>query len=276
MKFLQALRNSVQSFESDLNNSSLFEHNGEKGEFREQKISKFLRPFLPECYSLGSGQVFSADGASSNQIDVVLYDQFFSNILFKDANSSLFPCESVYGTIEVKSDLDSRELTASIDNISSVKRLQRANSDMFDLLSHRSLRVSKAPGNTLQYDQAKRNPYLGMVFAYSAMKPEAVANKLNEYLASKQLPPDQMPDYIFAYKQGYVVSRARKNNDVLNICPIGQPFDQYAYLELGSDTLPFFFLTANISLNNIMLKAPDLNYYWQQVIKEIGEKQNKG
>ena len=84
-----------------------------------------------------------------------------------------------------------------------------------------------------------------------------------------------MPDFIFAYKQGYVVSRARKNAGELYICPIGQSFDQYACLELSADTLPFFFLTANLSLNNIMLKAPDLNLYWQQVIREIGEKQNK-
>jgi hypothetical protein len=36
---------------------------------------------------------------------------------------------------------------------------------------------------------------------------------------------------------------------------------------LGTGTLPLFFLTANICLNQIILKAPDLNAYWQEVLK---------
>ena len=83
MKFLQALRNSASKLSAEFEDSKLFSHSGEKGEFREQIISQLLKPFLPSCYGLGSGQVFSLDENVSNQIDIVIYDEIFSNVLFK-------------------------------------------------------------------------------------------------------------------------------------------------------------------------------------------------
>jgi len=47
----------------------------------------------------------------------------------------MFPCESVYATIEVKSRLDSSELANAIQNVRSVKELRRAPSDMLDITS---------------------------------------------------------------------------------------------------------------------------------------------
>jgi len=46
----------------------------------------------------------------------------------------LFPAESVFGSIEVKSRRDRSELRVAIDNIASLKRLPRVDSDMMDLL----------------------------------------------------------------------------------------------------------------------------------------------
>jgi hypothetical protein len=112
MKLLQALRNASQRVNFDFEDSKLFSHPGEKGEMREQIIKNFLRPFLPQCYDIGSGQVFSEDGQESRQIDLVIYDSVFSNVLFRDAQSCLFPCESAYGAVEVSSTLDSMSLGA--------------------------------------------------------------------------------------------------------------------------------------------------------------------
>ena len=106
MRLLDALRNSVIRLEAGLADSRLFDHMGDRGEFREQVVERFLRPYLPKCYGLGSGAIFSANGMSSRQIDIVLYDAVFSNVLFSDSPNSLYPAESVFGAIEVKSDLD--------------------------------------------------------------------------------------------------------------------------------------------------------------------------
>ena len=161
MILLQALRNAAGRLAASFEDSKLFQHCGERGQFREHVIGQFLRPMLPECYGIGSGQVFSEDGTESREIDIVLYDRVFSGVLFRDAPSSLFPCESVYGSIEVKSNLTTAELESSIENVRSVKRLKRAPSDMCDLLPFRRLGI----GNGLQIDPRTRNPYLGFIFA---------------------------------------------------------------------------------------------------------------
>lgn len=134
MILLQAVRNQAAQIALRLQDSNLFTHMGDRGTFREGIISEFLRPFLPECYGLGSGEVFSADGTQSAQIDIVLYDAIFSTVLFRNADKQLFPAESVFGSIEVKSRLDSDGLRIAVDNVASLKRLPRPDSDMLDLL----------------------------------------------------------------------------------------------------------------------------------------------
>jgi hypothetical protein len=37
-------------------------------------------------------------------------------------------------------------------------------------------------------------------------------------------------------------------------------------INTGQDTLPIFFLTVNIWLNNTFLRVPDLNAYWMQLV----------
>jgi hypothetical protein len=113
---------------TNFEDSKLFDHSGERGEFREQIISQLLRPFLPNCFGLGTGEIFSSDGNTSHQIDIVIYDTVYSNVLFKSGPKSIFPCESVYGEIEVKSMLSSEELIIGLDNIASMKKLNREDS----------------------------------------------------------------------------------------------------------------------------------------------------
>ncbi|MGC2828143.1 MAG: DUF6602 domain-containing protein, partial [Candidatus Acidiferrum sp.] len=72
---------------------------------------------------------FSANGTQSAQIDIVIYDAIFSTILFRNEDKSLFPAESVFGSIEVKSNLNGNELRTSIENVVSLKCLTRSDSD---------------------------------------------------------------------------------------------------------------------------------------------------
>jgi hypothetical protein len=251
MKLLQALRNAAKHMAADFEDSRLFDHSGDKGEFREYMIGKLLRPFLPECYGIGSGQVFAADGEASHQIDVVLYDTIFSNVLFRDASNSLFPCESVYGTIEVKSRLSTEELHTSISNIASVKRLNRAPTDGLDILP---MRRFPRIGSGLKYTPNNvANPYLGIVFAYDGLTADGVISVLHEYLAAQELPPEHLPNFVCCYKRGFLLWRIRADDFLV---PFGEPaFAGYGVLYSGSDTLPLFYLSINICLNSIRLNV---------------------
>ena len=91
MQLLQALRNATAHLEASFEDSKLFSQNLDRGEHREEIIKEFLRPFLPKCYGLNSGEVFSKDGKQSRQIDIVIYDDVFSNVLFQYKKISCSP-----------------------------------------------------------------------------------------------------------------------------------------------------------------------------------------
>jgi hypothetical protein len=262
MRLIEAIRNSVQRLEADLSDSHLFDHKGDRGEFREQIIEGFLRPFLPRCYGLGSGQVFSEKGKGSRQLDVVIYDDVFSTVLFRDKNDQLFPCESVFGSIEVKSRLMTEELDTAIENVAALKGLTRAPSDGLDLLPFRRINV----GTGLSIAPGVKNPYLGIVFAYDGLTDTTVLDNLNNRVGNPTQDKFLLPDFFFNYKRGYMIQRSKLVNNVADSAFLGEPFDLFVSINTGQDTLPIFFLTVNIWLNNTFLRVPDLNAYWMQLV----------
>lgn len=98
-------------------------HAGENGKNKESLIVNFLQAYLPKRYSIGTGFVFDADKSLSNQNDIIIYDSFWSGILFPENVSQFFPIESIYGVIEVKSHLNINELKNTIQKASKVKKM---------------------------------------------------------------------------------------------------------------------------------------------------------
>lgn len=273
MKLLDALRNATKRLAADLEDSKLFTHSGDKGEFREQIIQKFLRPFLPPCYGIGSGQIFSSDGAASDQADVVLYDAVFSNVLFRNEPNSLSPCESVYGLIEVKSVLNTLELESAITNVASVKRLQRASSSMLNITPTSSLEIS----GDIRFSQTHTsNPYLGVVFGYDGLVPETACKILTDRIVADPTHNELLPNCVFLYKRGATILRILRHSAAeWRIAPPGQPFNGFAITRTNDDTLSLFFLTLNTILNNTRLRSPDFTSYWRSVFYAAANAENK-
>jgi hypothetical protein len=215
-----------------------------------------------ECYGLSSGGVFSEDGQSSRQIDIVIYDTIFANVLFRDSANSLFPCEAVFGNIEVKSALTTAELETAIDNVASLKSLPRRSSDIFDLLPYRRLNF----GDEFSYEKTRKNPYLGIIFAYDGLIAKTVTTQLNERLRMTD-DKQSLPDFLFNYKRQYMVSGAIMHEGERRLVPIGHDFDQFVVANVGTDILPLFYLTVNSCLNGIMLCGPDFHKYWWNTLR---------
>jgi hypothetical protein len=73
-------------------------------------VRELLRPFLPTEYVLATGQVVSAYGDVSDQIDIAACDRrLIPPVLFELA-CGILPLEATLFTIEVKSSLDATEL----------------------------------------------------------------------------------------------------------------------------------------------------------------------
>jgi len=268
MRLLQAVRNQAARIASRLEDSDLFTNMGDRGTFREGIVSSFLRPFLPECYGLSSGEVFSADGMQSAQIDIVLYDAMFSTALFRDTEKMLFPAESVFGSIEVKSRLDGPELRTAIDNIASLKRLPRAGSDMLDLLPFLHLDV----GRGLACDPARRNPYLGYIFGYNGVSPESVVGELNQKLAANPAARQELPDFVFVARPGYIVARMHSVNGQAQVQGPGKEFTGYVHIMTGEDTLALFYIGLNVCLGQVRLRSVNFLSLWEELFGQVIER----
>lgn len=266
MKLLEAIRNSSAKLIAEFEDSKLFEHKGEIGEYREQIISQLIRPFLPDCYGLGSGQIFSSNDEISNQIDIVIYDNIFSNILFKNKNSSLFPCESVYGEIEVKSYLSTNELIKALDNIGSMQKLKRDSSTVLNITPIYEFKID----NTLQVGRDKKNYYFGGIFAYDGIQAEI----LEEYLKVEynQREKAYFPSFICCFKKQYIAFKVIKhidNQNKVSVTPFDNNFSGYIVYDTGEDTLPLMFVYINTCLNMFRLKSLDYSKMWSDIFSKI-------
>ena len=111
----------------ELELSRVIKHPGENGRAREQILTNFLRRILPSKFAVDTGFVIDATGGISNQIDIVIYRDDYHSVL-EVGNIKHFMVESVVAVIENKASIsDVKTLNQAIENIKSVKSLDRSN-----------------------------------------------------------------------------------------------------------------------------------------------------
>ena len=96
----------------------------EQGRIVENVVRDLLEEYLPARYSFGTGFVIDSGGQQSRQCDIVIYDTVVSAGMLARTGPMLFPVESVYGVVEVKSTLNAKEIRDAFSHIASVKRLK--------------------------------------------------------------------------------------------------------------------------------------------------------
>ncbi len=100
-------------------------HPGAKGDGSELRWKEMLSAFLPKRYQVSKGFVVDSAGTRSEQIDVIIHDQFFSPLLWEDGGHMYVPAESVYAVFEVKQDHSLEHITAAGQKAASVRRRLR-------------------------------------------------------------------------------------------------------------------------------------------------------
>ena len=107
--------------------SVLLDHPVTKGEHCESAWIDFFRSFLPNKYAIDKGFIFDADGAVSDQIDIVIYDALYAPLIFgTDAGEKFITAESVYAVFESKPNIDQGTLEYTNKKIESVSVLKRS------------------------------------------------------------------------------------------------------------------------------------------------------
>ena len=74
---------------------------------------------------MATGKVVDSKRRQSEQVDLIIYDTFYSPLLFTLGDATFVPAESVYAVLEVKQTLNKAHLDAAADKAESVRRLHR-------------------------------------------------------------------------------------------------------------------------------------------------------
>jgi len=227
MNYYDALKKSGKILEAYFEQSKDVLHNGSKGTIRENIVSKVIRPFLPKCYGLSSGEAFDKNGGQSKQLDLVVYDDIFSYSIPYTESFIQFPCESIYGNIEIKSYLNQNEFTTSVENIRSLKSLVRESTHSWTVTPQVQISINGLPKDT------GRNPYFGIVFAYDSVEVSTVLGYLNRLGISSEL----LPNAFVLYSKKTIILHCK--DGFIQPFPCND-FDKYKALNCGDNTLAIF------------------------------------
>lgn len=121
---------------SQLNtNRQFITHPGSKGDALENAWIEWLRNYLPNRYSVDKAIVIDHKGNTSHQIDIVIYDNWFTPFIFSQNGFHYIPAEGVYAVFEVKPDLkgnvdNKTYIEYSAEKIESVRKLERTSTSM--------------------------------------------------------------------------------------------------------------------------------------------------
>ena len=100
-------------------------HAGVMGEVNEDRFIDLLRRYLPRRYAVDTAIVLDSLGRTSDQIDVVVFDNQYTPTLLDQEKHRFVPAEAVYAVFEVKPTIDKAYLEYAADKAASVRRLRR-------------------------------------------------------------------------------------------------------------------------------------------------------
>jgi Domain of unknown function (DUF6602) len=177
----------------DFEASALIYHQGSKGTYRENALKDFLREGkLPKRYGIGSGEIVGPFKETSKQSDLIIFDQMDGFSFIWDKDTQIYPIESVFGVIEVKSTLNKTEFLKALKNIKSTK----------ELCPEESFTQRQNPFMRVSFQRPK--PF-GIVFGYSlgSNSLESLVKNLEEWEAEN--PKTYWPDLVVVLGEGLIM-----------------------------------------------------------------------
>lgn len=108
-------------------------HSTTKGDHCECAWIKYLESFLPKRYKIDKGMVYDSDGNTSDQIDIIIYDPFYTPLIITtESGDKIVAAESVYAVFECKPIISAANLRYANDKITSVTKLNRKSTFIID------------------------------------------------------------------------------------------------------------------------------------------------
>jgi hypothetical protein len=107
--------------------TAVLPHKGERGRNDEDRARAFFSKVLPRRFSIGTGFILCSNPefGISGQTDIVIYDEVFNSPVHRELAAFVFPVEMVYGTVEVKGNLDSGDLKPAMEKVAHIRQMAR-------------------------------------------------------------------------------------------------------------------------------------------------------
>lgn len=106
--------------------SSVHDNPNARGDNSEVTWRVMLSKYLPFRYKVGKGFVIDHEGNVSDHIDIIIYDAYYSPIVFNENDVLYIPAESVFAVIESKQVLKKEYIDYARDKAASVRALKRS------------------------------------------------------------------------------------------------------------------------------------------------------
>lgn len=125
-EFLRQAFNAEQNvLEAQLKKSVSVAHDGVMGDVNEKYFIDILRQYLPKRYVVDTAIVIDSNGKTSDQIDIVVYDNQYTPTLLDQQDHKYVPSEAVYAVFEVKPTINKAYLEYAGEKAESVRVLER-------------------------------------------------------------------------------------------------------------------------------------------------------
>jgi hypothetical protein len=103
------------------------------GDAAEANWRGMLKSILPGRYEVGPIFAMDSNGQQSDQIDIAIYDRQYAPLWFTIGSNRIVPIESVYAVLEVKPEINARNLQYAADKVASVRELERKSGRIVDI-----------------------------------------------------------------------------------------------------------------------------------------------
>jgi hypothetical protein len=229
---------------------SLTTHPGLKGDSAESIVRTFLRSYLPKNLEISTGHITDSNKKISKQIDVIIHDRDHTPVLSlsKENHTKLIPVECVYAVVEVKSFIDKRAIKAVLENMKSVRALEKKafypayDGDMFK---------KQLYGKT--WEDWPINYY---VFAFGSINLQDVAVELDQEHKKQKLTPNLRIDTICVLGKGLVTNKLKKGQ----FSPIPDNESVLHSVETDKELLLFYVLISHLLLQVNMRQFKLIDY----------------
>ncbi|OGY23114.1 MAG: hypothetical protein A2Y57_03190 [Candidatus Woykebacteria bacterium RBG_13_40_7b] len=250
MDYFEARANLIMSEMQKLDKLS---HKLSRGQHFESIAKNLLEESLPSQYGIDTGFIESAENTTqSSQQDLIIFDRLRGVPIKTYGSFKVYPSESVYAVIEVKTRIDENSLINTKNNvikhIEELKNLPK--SSTMPLYFGSSARLGWNTSNTL-----------GMVFALEGTSLNSLKTKLDDYYKKNKNTEMKKPDLICILKQGYIITQTEltnrlrlqiSGNDLKDLrVSLGTP---------GSTLRGFIFLLVTLLNGSQLLPVNLLNY----------------